>query len=98
LADPPVIGRLRIVLGQLSAFAAKNRNSQYARFAWVLDSMMEEVLSELADNGSPDVMEDWFIQFGKIIEWCGSGDDAILPESVRAYLAENHREMLAIEA
>lgn len=64
-----------------------------------MDSMMDEVLGELADNTDPAIMEDWFMQFGKIIEWCGSGDDAILPASVRQYLAENHpQELLAIEA
>ena len=99
LDDPPVIRRLRIVLGQLSAFAANNRSSRYGRFAWVLDSMMDEVLSEIADNGDTGTMGQWFVDFGRVVEWCGSGDDSVLPDSVRAYLAEKHpQELLAIEA
>lgn len=98
LADPPVIRRLKIVLGQLSAFVTANRNSKYSRFAWVLDSMMEEVLSEIADNGDTETMGHWFVDFGKVVEWCGSGDDSVLPESVRQYLSENHpAELKAIE-
>jgi hypothetical protein len=97
--DPPVIRRLRIVLGQLAAFSAKNKTSRYSRFSWVLDSMMDEVLSEIADNGDVDTMEEWMINFGKVVEWCGSGDVTILPEGIRDYLRENHpQELLAIEA
>lgn len=86
------------MLGQLSSFAAANRGGKYSRFAWVLDSMMEEVLSEIADNGDTETMGRWFEEFGAVVQWCGSGDASILPESVRAYLTENHPgEMLAIE-
>jgi hypothetical protein len=61
--------------------------------------MMDEVLGEIADNGDVDTMEMWFVQFGKVVEWCGSGDDTILPDGVREYLSENHpQELLAIEA
>ena len=97
--DPPVIRRLRIVIGQLASFAAKNRDSRYSRFAWVVDSMMDEVLSEIADSGDIATLEQWMITFGKVVEWCGSGDDASLPDSVREYLRQNHpQELLAIEA
>jgi hypothetical protein len=90
---------LKIVLGQLSAFASANRGGKYSRFAWVLDSMMEEVLSEIADNGDTDTMGRWFEEFGAVVQWCGSGDDDVLPASVREYLAENHpQELKAIEA
>lgn len=99
LADPPVIRRLRIVLGQLTQFASQNRGTKYSRFAWVLESMMDEVLGEIADNGDTETMGLWFVQFGKVVEWCGSGDDSLLPDSVRAYLTEHHpQELLAIEA
>jgi hypothetical protein len=52
----------------------------------------------LADDTDADQIAGWFEQFGRIVEWCGSGDDSILPPSVRAYLAEQHPDMLAITA
>ena len=98
LAEPPVVRRLRIVMTQLSQFAGRNQGSKYSRYAWVLQSMMDEILDELADIDSV-TMGKWFVDFGKIVEWCGSGDETVLPDSVRAYLAENHpQELVAIEA
>ncbi len=89
---------LRIVMTQLSQFAGRNQGSKYSRYAWVLQSMMDEILDELADVDSV-TMGKWFVDFGKIVEWCGSGDETVLPDSVRAYLAENHpQELVAIEA
>lgn len=63
---------------------------------------MSEVLDEIAE-GQSDKSEyaigEYFAQLGRVIEWCGSGDDTILPPGVRQYLADKHpAELLAIEA
>jgi hypothetical protein len=60
--------------------------------------MFDEVMDELAADTDPAQIANWFEQFGRIVEWCGSGDDSILPDSVKAYLAQSHPEMLAITA
>lgn len=97
--DPPVIRRLRIVLGQLMTFAASNRTGKYSKFAWVMDSMMDEVIGEITDNGDTASMEQWMVDFGKVVQWCGSGDDDLLPDGVREYLKSNYpTELVAIEA
>lgn len=105
-ADAPVARRLRIIMTQLSAYARQpvrdgenaSKASKYARYAWVMQGMFEEVLDELSVTDA-DVLGGWFEQFGKIIEWCGSGDDSVLPDAMRAYLSENHPgELLAITA
>jgi hypothetical protein len=85
-------------MSQLSAYAQSGPANKYSRYAWVMQSMFDEVMDELADDTDHELIASWFEQFGKIVEWCGSGDDSVLPESVRAYLAQKHPEMLAITA
>jgi hypothetical protein len=66
-----------------------------------MQSMFEEVLDELSVTDA-STLGGWFEQFGKIIEWCGSGDDSILPDAVREALADQYpdvvKQPLAIEA
>jgi hypothetical protein len=95
LAEAPVARRLRIVMAQLTKYATRpaepgedrNKVSKYSRYTWVMSSMFEELLDELAVTDS-ETLGGWFEQFGKIIEWCGSGDDSVLPVSVRAAFQE----------
>lgn len=82
-------------MGQLAAYAQKGPQNKYSRYAWVMQSMFDEVMDELAEDTDPDQIAGWFEQFGRIVEWCGSGDDSILPPSVRQYLTG---QMLALEA
>lgn len=99
-ADNPTIRRLRIVCSQLLEFATKSKASKYSRYAWVLESMLDEVLSELDDGKDINMIGAWFEQFGRVIQWTGSGDETVLPDSVRIFLEANHPEelKLAIEA
>jgi hypothetical protein len=101
-ADTPVTRRLRIVVSQLTDFIQIKGDSRYARYGWLLDTLMTEVLDEIADNGKGDeAIGEYFAQFGRVIEWCGSGDDSVLPESVRSFLIGKYPDLitpLAIEA
>lgn len=86
-------------MSQLSAYAGRSTDQKYSRFAWVMNAMFDEVLDELGDV-EQSTMSEWFVYFGQIIEWCGSGDQSVLPEHVRTYLTQNHPSevQLAIEA
>jgi hypothetical protein len=95
-ADPPVVRRLRIIMRQMTTFAQNGPANKYSRYAWVMQGMFDEIMDELASDTDPALIGSWFQQFGQVIEWCGSGDDSVLPESMRGYLAEKHPEMLAI--
>jgi hypothetical protein len=81
---------------QLTAAAQKGPADKFSRYAWILDSMMDEVIDEISD-ADDEKIGSWFEQFGKIIEWCGTGDTESLPPSLRKYLTEAYpQEMLAI--
>lgn len=73
---------------QLSDYAKRGPESKYSRYLWVMQSMFDEVLDELSDGTDDAVIASWFEQFGKIVEWCGSGNDSVLPPNVRGYLTE----------
>ena len=101
-SDPPVIQRLRLVLGQITAYVTKNPDHKYARYSWLLDSVMDEVLTDLAERPTPEdieLMGQWFAVFGKLMEWCGSGDDSVLPLQIRDFILRKQPDiMLAITA
>lgn len=83
---------------QLSSAATRGPENKFSRYAWVMQGMFDEVMDALADDVDAEQMQAWFEQFGRVVEWCGSGDDSILPDSVRQYLATEHPAMLAITA
>jgi hypothetical protein len=64
--------------------------------------MMEEVFEEMdnKDGADADVMGRWFEQFGRVIQWTGSGNPDVLPDIIRDFLIANHPEEMrvAIEA
>lgn len=97
--DNPTLRRLNIVVNQLTTFAQSSNTSKWARYAWVLQGMLEEVSAEL-DQEVPPNIGDWFEDFGKVIQWTGNGDETVLPESVKSFLIQHHpQEMrVAIEA
>ena len=96
---PPVLLRVKIVIGRLAAYSQAGGNGKYARFAWVMESMTDEILDELADmDTDQEQMMHWFDELGQVMAWCGHGDDSRLPDSVRPYLQQEVRQRLAITA
>lgn len=97
--EPPVVRRLRVVMGQLHDFTSQGggKADKYARYSWLMKSVMDEMLDELGTT-SGEQLAVWFEQFGQVIAWCGSGDDSQLPPQLRQYLSDNHKELLAITA
>jgi hypothetical protein len=98
--EPAVVTRLRVVMGRLAEYAKTGPNNKYARYTWVMESMLDEILDEFGAQDD-ELIGAWFAQFGQIIAWCGSGDDDLLPDNVRPYLTETlkqKREQLAITA
>lgn len=91
---------MRIVLAQMTQYLSKNPEHKYSRYAWVMDEIANEMMDELADTDSDmETLGQWFTDFGRVFAWCGSGDPAVLPESVRDFLVSQFpQEVLAIES
>lgn len=76
--------------------ATSERASKYQRYSWVIGSIMDEILDEMAESdASPETIGVWFAQMGQVIQWCGSGDNSVLPLSVRKFLLDNEPELAA---
>jgi hypothetical protein len=74
-------------MGAMTKYAQSGPSDKYSRYAWVMQAMFDEVIDELADT-DPQHIAGWFDQFGRIIAWCGSGDENDLPENVRPYILQ----------
>ena len=86
------------MISQLIEYAETNARGPYAKFAWVARGMSDEMMQELVDVPE-EKLEQWFSDFGQVIEWCGSGDPSVLPESVRDFIRSRFpSELPAIEA
>lgn len=97
--DFPVIHRLRIVVTQLTDYAKRDGTNAYARHAWVAIALFDNLLDEMPEGFTNERAAEMFVVFGKIIEWCGTGDVTVLPPQIRKFLAENFpHELPAIEA
>jgi hypothetical protein len=93
-----VAKRINLVVTELIDFAEQNKKeSAINSHVWILKSLFSAMSDEL-NSASDEVLGHWIEQFGKLLEWCGSGDDSVLPPEVIEYIYKNHREMLAIEA
>lgn len=93
-----VAARINLVVTELIDFAEQNKqDSPLTSHIWVLKSLFSAMSEEL-NGASDEVLGHWIEQFGKLLEWCGSGDDSVLPPEVVVYLKRSHPQMLAIEA
>ena len=85
----------------MATYLTRKPDNKYARYAWIVEQIADEMMDELADSGPEEAekLGEWFADFGRVFTWCGNGDASILPESVRDFLtAQYPQEVLAIEA
>jgi hypothetical protein len=84
-AEPAAVQRLRFVFAELTDFVGNAGDEKARRFSVLGRAIMEEILEEMADAPSltDETIAIWFAQFGRLVEWIGTGDDSILPEAIR---------------
>jgi hypothetical protein len=90
--------RIRIVVDELVDYANKNADKNpLASHLWVVSSMFESVTAELTD-ATDEKLALWIDQFGKLLQWCATGDYSNLPPEVVEHLQKTHANLLALEA
>jgi uncharacterized protein CbrC (UPF0167 family) len=52
------------------------------RYAWILKTVMDELLDEMADEDNGQ-LEEWFATCGQFIAWIGTGNADDLPALMR---------------
>ncbi len=88
VCDPPVIVRLKGVVAALNTIiqrAGPAKGDGIGRFSFVMTTVLEEIMDELAETRSPGDIEVYLAQIGKIIEWVGHGNNEALPEQLRPF-------------
>lgn len=100
LAASVVARRIQIVAEELISYVdTKGSESPFAGHMWFIKSIFEVFFDEMKGQDD-EKLAMWLKQFGVLLEWCGTGDDSVLPPEVIAYLRMHHPEQLhlAIEA
>lgn len=87
-AELPSVQRLRFVFHQLNDFVGKAGDERARRFNILGKAIMDEILEEMTDNPLIDdaTLGIWFAQFGRVVEWIGTGNDDILPDSMQEHV------------
>jgi hypothetical protein len=73
-----------MVFDHMMKYIAENGESRYA---FLLQTVMNEALDEMSEERDPENLAHWFSQFGQVVQWIGSGNIADLPESLRDIVA-----------
>jgi len=96
----PVIERLQFVISQFTALMSDvGRDTKYGKYMWILEGFIDELFEEMSETDlDTDKMSVFFDQFGMVLQWCATGDDSKLPESMRGFVLAHRPQLLAIEA
>lgn len=86
----PVALRLQAVMTSLNSFIIENDEAGLARFAFLMQSLTDEVIEELTERDEETVGL-FMLQMGEVIAWIGHGDDSRLPEALQAFTASLQR-------
>lgn len=80
----PVLIRLRMVIGTLHGFVIQNDTGGLSKFAFLMQSLTEEVIEELEEQDE-EVIAAYMERMGDIIAWIGHGDDNRLPDILKPF-------------
>lgn len=95
--DSEIAKRIRLVADELIDYASKKQDNPFSGQMWFIKSIFQIFFEEMTSTDD-EKLAMWLKQFGVLLEWCGTGDDSLLPSEVAEYIRANHPEHLAITA
>lgn len=85
LAEPDHIRRMKAVVSVLQTYISKNDpTGNYARLAFIMSTMADELSEELRDYDEIK-FRIFMFQIGEVISWIGHGDNERLPEAIKEF-------------
>jgi hypothetical protein len=84
VAEPEHIRRLKGVVRVLETFIRTSDDGMYARLAFFMSTVTDELAEELAELDELQVRLFMF-QIGEVISWIGHGDNSRLPEAIKDF-------------
>ena len=88
---PPSLTRFEFVVKSMAKNAIKGpgTSTHHRSTMHIIEMIFDEAVQELVDNNvSDDVMSKWIFWFGKLIEWCATGELDGLPDDMRDIVSE----------
>jgi hypothetical protein len=88
---PPSLLRFEFIVKSMAKNAIKGpgTSSQHRTTMHIIEMIFDEAVQELVDNHvEDDVMSKWIFWFGKLFEWCATGELEGLPEDMRDIVGE----------
>jgi hypothetical protein len=85
---------LQAVITTLNNFVVSNADPSFAKFAFVMQALTDEVIDELEDKDEA-TMGIFMEQMGEVIAWIGHGNNERLPEPLRIFAEQVQSPELA---
>jgi hypothetical protein len=87
-----------MVIGTLHGFVIQNDAGGLGKFAFLMQSLTEEVIEELEEQDE-EVIGAYMERMGDIIAWIGHGDDERLPDILKSFAEQvEDRPPVPVEA
>lgn len=97
-ARSPVIVRLQAVMSTLNGFVIQNDSGGLSKFAFLMQSLTDEVIEELEDKDE-EVIGAYMERMGEVIAWIGHGDTERLPDILKPFAEQvEDRPPVPVEA
>lgn len=89
--------RLQAVMTSLNGFVISNGDAGLARFAFLMQSLTDEVIEELSEKDEATI-GNFMAQMGEVIAWIGHGDNDRLPEALKVFAEEIQPSLSTLQA
>ena len=88
---PPSLRRFEFIVKSLVKNGVKGpgASSRHKQMMRIVEMIFDEAVEELTDkNVTDEFMSGWVFWFGKLMEWCATGDLTGLPEDMQEIVAD----------
>jgi hypothetical protein len=89
-AKPPSLVRFEFIVKRMAENAIKGPGAQahHKQMMRIVSMIFDEAVQELVENNVDDeLMSTWIFWFGKLFEWCATGETDGLPEDMQEIVA-----------
>ena len=98
---PPSLARFEYIVKSMAKNAIKGPGASphHRATMHIIEMIFDEAVEELVDNHvTDDIMSKWIYWFGKLFEWCATGEMEDLPEDMKEILMPFLDEPQAIQS
>jgi hypothetical protein len=88
---PPSLARFEFIVKSISTNTMKGvaTDNHHRAMMSIVDMIFDEAVQELVDKKvSDEMMSQWIFWFGKLFQWCATGDMTDLPEDMKEIVSQ----------